>query len=110
MIIRYIEHELVSHGFVKEKINTGYVYIRKLGNIEFISFIEKNIKLYFFSVYRWDNNRVRGSYCISSDDLKDSPDFSSVLFEKTIENMPRSIGTDVNIHDEIRKAINEVFK
>lgn len=109
MIIRYIDSELISCGFKKENRNTGYIYNKISGNIELVCFIEHNIRLYFFSIYKWDSNRVRGSYCISSEELKDSPDFSSPLFKKTIQNMPQYIGKEIDVHSEIIKVINETF-
>ncbi|MBK5723161.1 hypothetical protein JGH11_20045, partial [Dysgonomonas sp. Marseille-P4677] len=92
MIIRYIEHELVSSGFKKEKINSGYVYSKVFENIELRCHIDENIKLYFFSIYKWDSNILKGSYSISSRELEEYPDFSLVLFKKTIQNMPRYVG------------------
>ncbi len=110
MIVRYIESELTSRGFVKEKRNTGYAYNRIFGNIELICFIEHDIKLYFFSIYKWNNNRVKGSFCISSDDLKDYPVFPTFLFIKTTQNMPRYIGKEIDVHSEILKVIDETFR
>lgn len=107
--MRYIESELISCGFVKENRNTGSIYSKIYGNIELFCFIEHNIKLYFVSIYKWNDNKVRGSYYISQEGLKDCPDFSSYLFEKTVQNMPRYIGKDIDVHREILKAINEIF-
>ena len=109
MIIHYIEYELTSCGFKKEKKNTGYIYSKTIGNIELICFIESNVKLYFISIYRWNDNRVRGSYCISSEDIEDCPDFSLFMFKKTIHNMPRYIGREIDVHSEIIETINETF-
>ncbi|MDU1891663.1 MAG: hypothetical protein E6767_13325 [Dysgonomonas sp.] len=109
MIIKYIEYELTSHGFVKEKINTGHYYTKILKNIEFVCTIERDARIYFITVYRWGDNKIRGSYSISYEDLKNSPDFSPILFKRTIENMPQYIGKEVDIHTEIIKAINAVF-
>lgn len=109
MIIRYIDSELISCGFKKENRNTGYVYNRIYENMELVCFIEQNIRLYFFIIYRWDNNRVRGSYCISAEDLKNYPDFASFLFKNALRNMPRCIGKEINVHNEILKMIKIVF-
>ena len=109
MIIHYIESELASYGFEKEKKNTGYVYKSICGNIELICYVEEKIKLYFVSVYKWSNNRIKGAYHISLEELKKNPDFSLILFKKTMQYMPQYLGTEVNIHAEIEKAIDEVF-
>ncbi|MDR2947749.1 MAG: hypothetical protein LBV71_00945 [Prevotella sp.] len=109
MIIRYIEHELALHDFKKEEKNTSCVYNKIVGNVELICFIERNMKLYFISIYRWNNNRLRGSYKITSSELKNCPDFASTLFKKTIDNVPRFIGDKIDIHVEIVKAIDETF-
>ena len=109
MIIRYIESELILYGFKKEKKNSGYFYSKISENIELMCFIEYNIKIYFISIYKWNNNRVRGSYCISSEILKDYPDFASSLFLKTLQNMPQYIGKEINVHEEVSKFIDETF-
>lgn len=109
MIVRYIEHELTSSGFEKEKKNSGYLYSRILGDIGLFCYIEENIKLYFYTTYNWNNNSIKGSYCVSSSDLEDCPDFSPVLFIKTIQNMPQYVGKEFDIHIKIIKAINETF-
>lgn len=100
---------LEEKGFRKDKQNSGYNYTLCIDHIDLICYIEPEVSVEFVSVYKWSNNKVKGTYSLSVKELAMTKDSIPTLFRKTKENMPREIGLEVDSHLELEKVIDKVF-
>lgn len=109
MEIGKLHSALTEAGFREEKMDTGINYSISLNHIELICYYEPNIELQFVSIYKWNDNDVKGTYNIPVQRFHFDKDSVPQLFEKTLGNMPEYIGDKANTHIEVRKAIEEIF-
>jgi len=100
---------LKEKGFKEEKLDSGINYSKRVGHVELICYIEPNVEIEFISIYRWDNNDLKGSYNISLLELDSNRDSVVTFFKKTKRDMPQYIGLTVNVHSEIDTAIENTF-
>lgn len=100
---------LIENGFKEEKLDSGCNYTKKVGPIEFISYIEPDIEVEFISIYKWDNNDVKGTYNIPLDKLRYDKESVATIFRKTKNNLPQYIGEKIDTHRELEKAIEDTF-
>ena len=100
---------LKEKGFKEEKLDSGMNYTRTIGHIELICYIEPGIEVEFISIYRWNNNDVKGTYNISMQELNNSNEKAATFFRKTKNNLPECIGEKVDTHIELDKVIEETF-
>lgn len=109
MEVEYLKDILLLKGFCGEKMDSGYNHTLDKGHIKLICYVEPGIEVEFVSIYRWNDNDVKGTYTISTDHLLRYTGDVASLFWKTKENLPQYIGTTIDTHDELDKVIREVF-
>ncbi len=71
--------------------------------------MEPGIEVEFVSIYRWNDNDVKGTYNILTDHLVGYKGDVATLFRKTKENLPQYIGETIDTHAELEKVIRDVF-
>lgn len=109
MNIQELKNLLKEKGFKEENQDTGIKYTFTNGNVELICYVEPNVEIEFISLYKWDNNEVKGTHNISASNFAYTKDSVPTLFRKTKNNMPRQIGEKIDAHSEIDKAIDLLF-
>lgn len=100
---------LEERAFDEKKKDSGIYFSKTMGHIKLICYIEPNVEAEFISLYRWDNNDVKGTYNISIRDLGYTKDTVADLFKKTKEQLPQQIGLCVDTHAEIDRVIEYIF-
>lgn len=100
---------LIKAGFRKEKLDSGFNYSKKVNHIELICYVEPNINIAFMSIYRWNDNDVKGTYNLSMTGFDRDKDSISSVFKKTLDNMPEFIGENINVHQEVKTVIDDTF-
>lgn len=109
MNIQELKNLLKEKGFKEESQDTGVKYSLTDHNVELVCYIEPNIEIEFISLYKWDQNDVKGTYNISVRDFTITKDSVLTLFRKTKNNMPKQIGEAINVHTEIDKVLERIF-
>ena len=108
-----LKNLLLEKGFKEEKQDTGYNYTKIEGHVRLVCYIEPNIDIAFIATYHWNSNEIKGTYSISQKEMMFKDYKVSSLFKKTLDNMPQYIGdpkTGINVHTEVRNAINTNFQ
>jgi len=100
---------LIRAGFKEEKLDSGLNYSKRINHIELICYVEPNINIAFMSIYKWNNNDVKGTHNLSMTEFGRNRDSISSDFKKTLDNMPEFIGEKINVHQEVRKVIDDTF-
>lgn len=108
MKVQELEKALRKSEFNEDKLDSGCNYIRKVGHIIFICYVEPDIEVEFIIIYQWDNNDVKGTYNISIKELSRSNDSIETYFRKAKKEMPQYIGEFIDTHEEIEKAIHYI--
>lgn len=101
---------LKSCGFKEEQSGTGSNFEKTIGHVVLICYIEPGMQVDFISLYKWNNNDVKGTHNVSVKELEQNKETVSTLFKKTLSDMPEYIGDTVNAHEEVRTAINLTFE
>lgn len=109
MKIKELEKILKEKGFEEEKLDSGHNFIKTLGHISFICYVEPDIEVEFITIYQWDNNDVKGTYNLSLNELNRNEDSVETLFRKTKNNMPQRIGEFTDTHKEVEEALQAIF-
>lgn len=109
MKIQELTNLLTEKEFKEEKQDTGVEYTLVDGNVKLICYVEPNVEIEFISLYRWNNNQVKGTHNISTQDFSFTKDTIPTLFRKTKNNMPKQIGESINTHKEIDALIDRLF-
>lgn len=100
---------LVQKGFTEEPLDSGCNYTYRKDHIKLICYIEPGIDIQFVTIYKWNNNDVKGTYDISIDKLRIDSDSVATMFRKTKGNLPQRIGEKVDTHEEAEKVFEEIF-
>jgi len=110
MKVQELKDILVGKGFDEEKLDTGYNYRKVIDHIELVCYIEPQIDIAFISLYKWNNNEVKGVYKASLIELSRVEKSVQTFFEKTLDDMPLYIGSKINLHSEVKAAIDSTFQ
>lgn len=105
MKVQALEKALRKSGFNEDKLDSGCNYIKTVGHIIFMCYVEPDIEVEFIIVYQWDNNDVKGTYNMSLKELSMSNESLETYFRKAKKNIPQYIGEFIDTHEEIEKAI-----
>lgn len=109
MKVEELREVLIVNGFTGEKLDSGYNYTIEAGYIKLICYIEPGMDVEFISIYRWNNNDVKGTYTISVNQLLGYKDNVATLFRKTKTNLPQWIGLTTDTHVVLETTIQEIF-
>jgi len=105
---------LKSKGFEEKKKDSGCEYSKKQGHVELLCYVEPKMGVQFVAFYRWEEdgwgeNGVKGTYDITIDKLKRDSEPISLIFKRTLSDMPECIGDKANAHSEVKKVIEELL-
>lgn len=109
MKVEELKSTLKEKGFKEEEQDTGMKYSFESGKVELICYIEPEVEVEFISLYRWDNNEVKGTHNLSINELAQTKDSVKTLLRKTKNNIPEYIGEKINVHAELDDVINKLF-
>lgn len=110
---KQINAGLIYKGFTEKKLDTGFNYTKTVNrNVELICYIEPDISVSFITIYKWDNNEIKGHYDLTAKEMEGMAPDLDTLFKKAVKDMPKFLGdkdSGVNIHSTLEAAIDEVF-
>jgi len=113
MDTKQINDNLIYKGFIEKRLDTGFNYTKQVNhNIELICYVEPNISVSFITVYKWNDNEIKGYYDITVKELEGLGPDLDVLFKKAVKDMPKYLGdkkTGLRIHPAMEAAIDEAF-
>lgn len=101
---------LEEKAFNEKEKDSGIYFSKTMEHIKLICYIEPEVEVEFISLYRWNNNDVKGTYNISVHDLQHTKYTLAEMFKKTKDNLPQRIGECVDTHKEVEKVIDYIFK
>jgi len=110
MKTRELEEYLKEKGFKEDPLDTGCNYKYSTDHIELICYVETGIDIQFIAIYKWKNNDVKGTFNMTTDELKFTDLPVASIFRKTKNNMPQRIGDSIDTHKELEKVIQEIFE
>ncbi|HCO66752.1 MAG TPA: hypothetical protein DIT04_03215 [Dysgonomonas sp.] len=112
MTSKQINDILLYKGFEEKKLDTGFNYTKKIEHIELVCYIEPDINVSFTTLYRWNDNEIKGAYDIPVKDLNMHGIDIDLLFKRAVKDMPRYIGTKesgVDVHAQVESVIDQIF-
>jgi len=105
-----LESYLKEKGFTEGSLDSGCNYIYDAGHIELICYVETGIEVEFLTIYRWNNNDVKGTYNIPVAELERTKDSVETMFRKTKNNLPQRIGETIDTHQAAEEVFEKVFQ
>ena len=108
MKVQALENTLKNSGFQEDPLDSGCNYIKKVGHITFICYVEPGIEVEFIVIYQWKNNDVKGAHNISLNELSRSHQPIETFFRLAKNDMPPYVGEFTDTHDEVEKAIGTI--